>query len=96
MAHAVAGRFHPQQGNLLKDQITADLLTTGAKVAPPAVVAVASGVGTLNPHAILVWLTIVYTVSLLLTNVVKNWGTWMAWWDARAEDLRVLWRKLRG
>lgn len=80
----------------MKDQITADLLVTSAKVTPPAVVAAVTAAGGISPQSILVWLTIIYTLSLLLTNVVKNWGTWMAWWDARAEDLRVLWRKLRG
>lgn len=95
---ACGGEVVPNQsgGAPLKDPITTDLLATTAKVAPPAVVAAASGVGAINPHAILVWLTILYTVSLLLTNVVKNWGTWMDWWDGRAEDLRRLWRWIRG
>jgi len=79
----------------MKDQISADLLATGAKVAPPAVVATATAVGSINPQSILVWLTIVYTLSLLLTNVVKHWGTWMAWFDGRAEDLRRFWAWIR-
>ena len=83
------------RGPQVKDQITADLLTAGAKIAPPAAVAVASGVGAISPHTILVWLTILYTLSLLLTNVVKNWGTWMAWWEDRAEDLRRLLARFR-
>ena len=81
------------RGPQVKDQITTDLLTAGAKIAPPAAVAVASGVGAISPHTILVWLTIVYTATLLLTNVVKNWGTWMTWWEDRAEDLRRLWAR---
>ena len=88
MARAIRG---PQ----VKDQITTDLLTAGAKIAPPAAVAVASGVGAISPHTALVWLTIVYTATLLLTNVVKNWGTWMTWWEDRAEDLRRLWARFR-
>lgn len=83
------------RGPQVKDQITADLLTAGAKIAPPAAVAVASGVGAISPHTALVWLTIVYTATLLLTNVVKNWGTWMTWWEDRAEDLRRLWARFR-
>ena len=79
----------------MKDQISADLLATGAKVAPPAVVATATAIGSISPQSILVWLTIVYTASLLLTNVVRNWGTWMDWWDARGADLRRLWAWIR-
>ena len=86
----------------MKDQISADLLATGGKVAPPAIVATATAIGSISPQSILVWLTIVYTASLLLTNVVKNWGTWMDWWEARGGDLRRasawagrLWAKVR-
>ena len=83
------------KGPPVKDQITTDLLTAGAKIAPPAAVAVASGVGAISPHTILVWLTIIYTLSLLMTNVVKNWGMWLEWWDKRADDLRRLWARVR-
>ena len=83
------------RGPQVKDQITTDLLAAGAKIAPPAAVAVASGVGAISPHTILVWLTIIYTLSLLMTNVVKNWGMWLEWWDKRAEDLRRLWARVR-
>ena len=83
------------RGQQVKDQITTDLLTAGAKIAPPAAVAVASGVGAISPHTILVWLTIIYTLSLLMTNVVKNWGMWLEWWDKRSEDLRRVWARFR-
>ena len=79
----------------MKDQISADLLATGAKVAPPALVAAATAAGGISPQSILVWLTILYTLSLLLTNVVRNWGTWMDWWSDRAKDLRRLWAWVR-
>ena len=79
----------------MKDQITADLLASGAKLAPPVLVGAATAVGSISPQSILVWLTILYTLSLLLTNVVKNWGTWMTWWEDRAEDLRRLWARFR-
>jgi len=79
----------------VKDQITADLLATSAKVSPPVLVAAATAVGSISPQSILVWLTIIYTASLLLTNVVKNWGAWMDWWNARASDLRRLWDWIR-
>lgn len=80
----------------MRDQITADLVVTGAKVAPPAVVSAASAVGSISANSILVWLTILYTAGLLFSLVVKNWGDWMAWWDARAADLRRIWARLRG
>lgn len=80
----------------MKDQITADLLASGAKLAPPVLVGAATAVGSISPQSILVWLTILYTASLLLTNVVKNWGAWMDWWAARAAAARRLWAWLRG
>ena len=83
------------RGPQVKDQITTDLLAAGAKIAPPAAVAVASGVGAISPHTVLVWLTIIYTLSLLMTNVVKNWGMRLEWWDKRAEDLRRVWARFR-
>ena len=79
----------------MKDQISADLLATGGKVAPPAIVATATAIGSISPQSILVWLTIVYTVGGILTMAVKNWGTWMDWWDSRSVDLRRLWNWIR-
>lgn len=80
----------------MKDQITADLLASGAKLTPPAVVATATAVGQIDPQSALVWLTIIYTLSLLLTNMIRNWGMWIEWWSARWGDARRLWRWARG
>ena len=79
----------------MKDQITNDLLAGGAKVAPAIIgsaVSVAKG-WSLSDVAVL--LTILYTAVLTTTTVVKNWGLWMDWWLARADDLRRIWRWAR-
>jgi hypothetical protein len=79
----------------LKDPITADLVATGVKAAPSVTVATATVAGGISPNSILIWLTILYTALLLFSLVVKNWGDWMNWWDARSADLRRLWGWIR-
>ncbi|MCH6484249.1 hypothetical protein MMG85_11840 [Pseudoxanthomonas sp. LH2527] len=80
----------------MKEQISQDLAVMGAKVAPPAVVAAATEVGAISPQSILVWLSVLYTASLLFTTVVKNWGEWLGWWKSRWADVRRLYGRVRG
>lgn len=66
-----------------------------AKSAPPVTVAAATAVGALSPQSILVWLTIIYTASLLFTTIVKNWGDWMVWWGNRWVQTKRAWAWFR-
>lgn len=59
----------------MKEQF-AELSIGALKVAPPASVAVATGVGALNPQSLLVWLSVVYSVGLLIQLLVNNWAKW--------------------
>ena len=79
----------------MKDQITTDLGAAALKVAFPATVATAAQVGAIRPESILIWLSILYTLALLLTTVIKNWGDWMKWWSARFAQAKALWKWLR-
>lgn len=79
----------------MKDQITNDLAVAAAKVAPPAVIAAAGAAGAVSPQSILIWLSILYTLALLLTTVIKNWGDWMTWWTARGAQLQRAWARVR-
>lgn len=80
----------------MKDQITADLTVGAAKVAPAALGSAAAATQGWALADVAVALTILYTLTLFLTAVVKNWGLWMDWWAARRIDARRLWAWLRG
>lgn len=52
--------------------------TVGAmKVTPPAVVAAAAQLGRIEPQNILIWLSIVYTVGLLIQLLTNNGARWL-------------------
>lgn len=61
----------------MKAELT-DLSIGAVKVAPPAVVAAAAQVGRIEPQHILIWLSIVYTVGLLVQLLVNNGPRWLA------------------
>lgn len=65
------------------------------KVSPPVTVATAVTAGALRPESLLVWLTIIYTLAMLATFVIKNWATWIGWWERRWVQAGVFWRWLR-
>lgn len=79
----------------MKDQITYDLSVAAAKVAPPVAVATASVAGAIDPQSVLIWLSILYTLALLMTLGIKNWGDWMTWWAARFVQAGRLWAWVR-
>ena len=79
----------------MKDQITADLVAGGAKAAPAVVGSAVSAAQGWALADVAVLLTILYTLILTTTTVVKNWGLWMDWWAARAADMRRIWRWAR-
>ena len=74
----------------MKDQISADLLGAGGKAAPAVVGSAYSAAQGWALSDVAVLLTILYTAALLATLTVKNWGMWMDWWAARADDVRRL------
>ena len=82
----------------MKDQISHDLLAGGYKVAPAIVGSAVSVVKGWTLADVAVLLTILYTLILTATTVVKHWGLWMDWWAARADDLRRImrWARSRG
>ena len=52
--------------------------TAGAvKVAPPAAVAAAAQLGRIEPQNILIWLSIIYTVGLLIQLLTNNGARWL-------------------
>lgn len=55
-----------------------DFSIGAVKIAPPAVVAVASKAGQIDPQSLLVWLSIIYTVGLLAQLVTNNGKRWLA------------------
>lgn len=58
-----------------------DFSIGAVKIAPPAVVAVATKAGQIDPQSLLVWLSIIYTAGLLvqlLTNNGKRWASAIA------------------
>lgn len=59
----------------MKDQLV-EFGVGAAKVAPPATVAVAAKIGQIEPQSVLIWISIVYTVGLLVQLVVNNWVKW--------------------
>ena len=65
------------------------------KVSPPVTVATAVTAGALRPESLLVWLTIIYTLAMLATFVIKNWETWIGWWSRRWAQAGTFWRWLR-
>lgn len=75
----------------MKDQISADILAASGKAAPAVIGAAYSHARGWVLADVAVLLTIVYTAALLATLTVKNWGMWMDWWSARAQDVRRLW-----
>lgn len=79
----------------MSDQISADLAAAAAKAAPPVSVAVAATVGAIRPESILIWLSIVYTLAMLSTLVIKNWDTWLDWWRRRWSQAKAFWRWIR-
>ncbi len=79
----------------MKDQITSDLLASAGKLAPSAAGAVAAQAGVLSPQSILLWLTILYTLAMLLNTCVRNWGMWVEWWGARFTQAKRLWAWMR-
>jgi len=54
-----------------------DFSIGAVKIAPPAVVAVASKTGQIDPQSLLIWLSIVYTVGLLAQLVTNNGRRWI-------------------
>lgn len=54
-----------------------DFSIGAVKIAPPAVVAVASKTGQIDPQSLLVWLSIIYTVGLLAQLLTNNGGRWL-------------------
>ena len=79
----------------MKDQISNDLLAGGFKVAPAIIGSAVSAAKGWTLADVAVLLTILYTLILTTTTVVKNWGLWMDWWAARAADMRRIWRWAR-
>lgn len=55
-----------------------DFSVGAAKVAPPAAVAAAAQLGRIEPQNILIWLSIVYTVGLLIQLLTNNGARWLA------------------
>lgn len=72
----------------MKDQLV-EFSVGAMKVAPPATVAVASQMGQIAPQSVLIWLSIIYTVGLLVQLVVNNWSKWLS-------GLASAWRWLTG
>lgn len=60
----------------MKDQLV-EFGVGAAKVAPPATVAVAAQIGQIEPQSVLIWISIVYTVGLLVQLIVNNWSKWL-------------------
>lgn len=54
-----------------------DFSIGAVKIAPPAVVAVASKTGQIDPQSLLVWLSIIYTVGLLAQLLTNNGRRWL-------------------
>lgn len=76
-------------------QITQDLAAGVAKTAPPVAVTVATYTEGLTLSHWAAIATIVYTIVLTLTTIMKNWGDWMGWWTGRIAAGRRLYAMVR-
>lgn len=54
-----------------------DFSIGAVKIAPPAVVAVATKAGQIDPQSLLVWLSIIYTAGLLVQLLTNNGRRWL-------------------
>lgn len=54
-----------------------DFSVGAMKVTPPAVVAAAAQLGRIEPQNILIWLSIVYTIGLLIQLLTNNGARWL-------------------
>lgn len=80
----------------VKDPITQDIAAAAGRAAPPIVGAVYTSLSSI-PWAIMVSIaTLIYTLALTFSVVVKNWGEWTAWIAARWMWANRLWERVRG
>lgn len=80
----------------MKDPITQDVALAAGKATPSVVGTVYAQAHGISGADIVTFLTGVYTLALLLTLTVNNWGSWMQWWAARLACAKALWSRIRG